>query len=159
MNSSFYRRKFMNASGYSLNYLLDCGKQISVEEWCDVSEKKLFRRLSNCLESRILFCFPSGLFSYMVHLNMFLRFSSSFSHLFGGYDYLLVTSLLFSPSITQVLLLWEIVKLLNTSDFNAAPVLPAKVVALRSLPPDLGEVLGSMLCNETIGISHVCESC
>lgn len=50
-------------------------------------------------------------------------------------------------------------KLLNTSDFDAAPVLPAKVVALRSLPPDLGEVLGSVLCNETIGISHVCESC
>lgn len=158
MNSSFRRRKFINASGYSLNYLLDCGKQISVEEWCDVSEKKLFGRLSNYLESRILFCFPSGLFSYVEHLNMFLRFSLFFSHLFWGYDYLLVTSLLFSPSIT-VLLLWEIVKLLNTSDFNAAPVLPAKVVALRSLPPDLGEVLGSVLCNETIGISHVCESC
>lgn len=119
------------------------------------SQKISFLDISNCLESHILFCFPSDLFSYMVHLSMFWTFSSSFSHLCRRYDYLLITSLPFTPSITHVLLLLEIVKLLNTSVFNAAPVLPAKVVALRSLPPDLGEVLGSVLCNETIRISCV----
>lgn len=44
-------------------------------------------------------------------------------------------------------------KLLNTSDFSAAPVLSAKVVAQKSLPPDLGEALESVLCSETVGIS------
>ena len=82
MSSSFYRRKFTKASGYNLNCLLGCGKQVSVEEWCEVLEKKFFRCLSNCIESCVLFCFPSDLCSYMVYLNMFLKFSSSFSQLF-----------------------------------------------------------------------------
>lgn len=65
------------------------------------------------------------------------RFLSSFSHLFLGIKYLLVTSLPFSPSVTQVVLFCETmsVKLFNTSDFSAVPVLPAKAVALMSLPP------------------------
>lgn len=80
---------------------------------------------------------------------------------FLGIKYLLVTSLPFSPSVMQVLLLCETtsVKLLNTSDFSAVPVLPAKAVALMSLPPpNLGKVLGSMLCYETIGdiLLHLC---
>lgn len=90
------------------------------------------------------------------------RFLSSFSHLFLGIKYLLVTSLPFSPSVTQVVLFCETmsVKLFNTSDFSAVPVLPAKAVALMSLPPptNLGKVLGSMLCCETIGdiLLHLC---
>lgn len=72
------------------------------------------------------------------------RFLSSFSHLFWGIKYLLVTSLPFSPSVLQVLLLCETtsVKLLNASDFSAVPVLLAKVVALTSLPPWLGKSVG-----------------
>lgn len=88
---------------------MDCGKQITIEEWCEFSEG-VFICLSNCLEGHILFCFPSDLFSYMIHLDVFLRFKC-----------LLVTSLPFFFSMTQVLLLWEIVKLWNTSDLMLLP--------------------------------------
>lgn len=60
--------------------------------------------------SHILFCFPSDLFSYMIHLDVFLRFKC-----------LLVTSLPFSFNMTQVLLLWEIVKHWSTSGLMLLP--------------------------------------
>lgn len=48
------------------------------------------------------------------------------------------------------------VKLQNASDFSADPVLPVKVIAVRSLPSHLGGVLGTVLCSETFGMSSVC---